>query len=213
MRCLPSCPALREDGAMHPSSPSALRSPGTLVSLAGAALTAVGTLAYLRDDANLSLPTIFYGLPILLAGLALKSSELAPAARVPSTAQLSALRSLPASEPLRKLLTDVSRWRYGQKAHLESSLEALKLWDDDDPPQLLCVEELSVPEGYGLRLEFALHGVAAQRWFDRQERLGRFFGSGLRAELDQPAPDRLNLRLLPSGSSQPVEAAVASPQP
>jgi hypothetical protein len=180
------------------------------VTLAGTALTLVGTLAYLRDDANLSLPTIFYGLPILIAGLALKSSELAPAARVTPPEQLKQLRDQPSNEPLRRLLADVSRWRYGQKAHLESSLEALKLWKDDDPPQLLSVEELSLPEGYGLRLEFELHGVPADRWFERQERLGRFFGTGLRAELDQPKAGRLNLRLLPAAASQPVESSGAS---
>lgn len=194
---------------MQPSPPSALRSPGTWVTLAGTALTLVGTLAYLRDDANLSLPTIFYGLPILIAGLALKSSELPPAVRVTPPAQLKELRDQPNNEPLKRLLADVSRWRYGQKAHLESSLEALKLWNDDDPPQLLSVEELVVPEGYGLRLEFDLHGVPADRWFERQERLGRFFGRGLRAELDQPGAGRLNLRLLPSSASQPVESAGA----
>ena len=195
---------------MQPSPPSALRSPGTWVTLAGTALTMVGTLAYLRDDANLSLPTIFYGLPILIAGLALKSSELAPAARVTPPEQLKSLRDQPSSEPLRRLLADVSRWRYGQKAHLESSLEALKLWNDDDPPQLLSVEELSLPEGYGLRLEFELHGVPADRWFQRQERLGRFFGAGLRAELDQPKAGRLNLKLLPALASDAVESTGAS---
>jgi hypothetical protein len=179
------------------------------VTLAGTALTLVGTLAYLRDDANLSLPTIFYGLPILIAGLALKSSELAPAVRVTPPGQLKELRDQPNNEPLKRLLADVSRWRYGQKAHLESSLEALKLWNDDDPPQLLSVEELALPEGYGLRLEFDLHGVPADRWFERQERLGRFFGRGLRAELDQPRAGRLNLRLLPSSASQAVESAGA----
>ncbi|MFN6131991.1 MAG: DUF2854 domain-containing protein [Synechococcaceae cyanobacterium] len=186
-----------------------MRSPGTWVTLAGTALALVGTLAYLRDDANLSLPTICYGVPILIAGLALKSSELAPAVRVTPPGQLKELRDQPNNEPLKRLLADVSRWRYGQKAHLESSLEALKLWNDDDPPQLLSVEELALPEGYGLRLEFDLHGVPADRWFERQERLGRFFGRGLRAELDQPRAGRLNLRLLPSSASQAVESAGA----
>ena len=55
-----------------------LRSPGTLVTLAGAALTVIGSLAYVSENPNLSLPTIFYGIPILLGGLALKSSELPP---------------------------------------------------------------------------------------------------------------------------------------
>ena len=50
----------------------AFLSPGSLVTVAGAVLTVIGAIAYLGDNANLSLPTIFYGIPILLGGLALK---------------------------------------------------------------------------------------------------------------------------------------------
>jgi hypothetical protein len=196
---LPSCPLLQEDGAMQ-----ALRSPGSLVTIGGALLTVIGSIAYLGDNANLSLPTIFYGIPILLGGLALKSSELPPAARLTSPAALRELRQEPANEALAKLLADVTRWRYGQKAHLESSLEALKLWDEEDPPQLESIEELS-DGGYGLRLVFACHGVPYARWQERQERLGRFFGSGLRAELSQPAPDRVALSLLSFAPSTPAQ--------
>jgi len=57
-------------------------SPGSLVTIAGGVLTVVGATAYATGSANLSLPTIFYGIPILLGGLALKSSELPPAIRV-----------------------------------------------------------------------------------------------------------------------------------
>jgi hypothetical protein len=172
-------------------------SPGSLVTIAGALLTVIGSIAYLDDNANLSLPTIFYGIPILLGGLALKSSELPPAERLTPPERLQALRDDPASEPLRKLLADVTRWRYGQKAHLESSLEALKLWDEDAPPQLLAVEELD-RGGYGLRLLFELNGVPAERWQERRERLGRFFGPGLRAELAEERSGRLSLSLLPA---------------
>ncbi|MFM7264966.1 MAG: DUF2854 domain-containing protein [Cyanobium sp.] len=174
-----------------------LRSPGSLVTIGGALLTVIGSIAYLDDNANLSLPTIFYGIPILLGGLALKSSELPPAQRLTPSDQLQALREEPTSEPLRKLLADVTRWRYGQKAHLESSLEALKLWDEEAPPQLLAVEELD-REGYGLRLLFERNAVPLERWQERQERLGRFFGPGLRAELSEEGPHRLSLFLLPS---------------
>ena len=172
-------------------------SPGSLVTLAGALLTVIGSIAYLDDNANLSLPTIFYGIPILLGGLALKSSELPPAERLTPPASLQALREDPANEPLRKLLADVTRWRYGQKAHLESSLEALKLWDEEAPPQLLSVEELD-HGGYGLRLLFELNGVPAERWQERCDRLGRFFGPGLRAELAEAGSGRLSLSLLPA---------------
>lgn len=174
-----------------------LTSPGSLVTVAGAVLTVVGSIAYLHDNANLSLPTIFYGIPILLGGLALKSSELPPARRLTPASQLRSLRALPASEPLRRLLADVTRWRYGQKAHLESSLEALKLWDEDRPPRLETVEELDCGGAYGLRLGFACEGVPAERWLERQERLGRFFGTGLRAELETAARGHLILSLLP----------------
>ncbi|MFM7313908.1 MAG: DUF2854 domain-containing protein [Cyanobium sp.] len=194
----------------------ALTSPGSLVTLAGAALTVIGSIAYLGDNANLSLPTIFYGIPILLGGLALKSSELPPALRLTPPAALKPLRERDANAPLRKVLADVTRWRYGQKAHLESSLEALKLWDEDQPPQLETVEELDCDGAYGLRLGFSTEGVPLERWQERQERLGRFFGPGLRAELTADAPGHLLLSLLPTERhATPAEAAdrPAAPSP
>ena len=190
---VPPRPVLLEDGPMQ-----ALTSPGSLVTVAGAVLTVIGSIAYLGDNANLSLPTIFYGIPILLGGLALKSSELPPATRISPAQAFRGLRELPESEPLRKLLADVTRWRYGQKAHLESSLEALKLWDEDEPPQLESVQELDADGAYGLRLVFACRGVPFARWQERQDRLGRFFGPGLRAELLQTSVGHFQLELLPA---------------
>lgn len=175
----------------------ALFSPGSLITVAGGVLTVVGAIAYATDSPNLSLPTIFYGIPILLGGLALKSSELPPAERLTPPDRCRSLREQPDSEPLRRLLADVLRWRYGQKAHLESSLEVLKLWDDDNPPQLLSVEELDCDGRYGLALRFACAGVPLERWQAQQERLGRFFGAGLRAELLPQADGELLVRLLP----------------
>lgn len=175
----------------------ALFSPGSLVTVAGGVLTVVGAIAYATDSPNLSLPTIFYGIPVLLGGLALKSSELPPARRLTPAEQFQALRELPASEPLRRLLADVLRWRYGQKAHLESSLEVLKLWDDDDPPQLLSVAELDCGGAYGLALRFSCGAVPQERWLAQRQRLGRFFGDGLRAELEPQGGTGLLLRLVP----------------
>ncbi|MBD2549056.1 DUF2854 domain-containing protein [Microcystis elabens FACHB-917] len=193
----------------------AFLSPGSLVTVAGAVLTVIGSIAYATDSPNISLAGVFYGVPILLGGLALKSSELPPAERLTPAAQLRDLRQQPASEPLRKLLTDVTRWRYGQKAHLESSLEALRLWDEDAPPQLVAIEELDAGGGYGLRLTIECHGVPFERWQDRRERLGRFFGPGLKAELRQASPGRLQLSLLPATSPDPASSdpSLAAPIP
>jgi hypothetical protein len=182
---------------------NALFSPGSLVTIGGAALTVIGASAYLGDNANLSLPTIFYGIPILLGGLALKSSELPPPQRLTPPATHQQLRDLPANADLKKLLGDLLRWRYGQKAHLESSLEALKLWDEDNPPQLQSVAETDRDGCYGLDLTFACGAVPAQRWQDQSERLSRFFGSALSADVEPIGSDGLLLRLRKTATPQP----------
>ena len=158
----------------------------------------IGWIGYATGNPNLSLPTIFYGIPILLGGLALKSSELPPAELLSPASEAVALRQAAASQNLRKLVKDVTRWRYGQKAHLESSLEALKLWDEDAPPQLLSVAEQAVDGRYSLALRFRTEGVPFERWQEKQERLGRFFDKGLQARLSQPASGELLLELLPA---------------
>ncbi len=196
---------MQEDGPMQ-----ALLSPGSLVTIAGAALSVIGWLGYASGNPNLSLPTIFYGIPILLGGLALKSSELPPAERITPADRFRGLRDRPASEALRKLLADVTRWRYGQKAHLETSLMALKLWDDDSPPQLLQIEELDQDGAYGLRLRFSVGAVPLERWEAQQGRLGRFFGPGLKAELQTIGTDQLDLSLLPDRQPDSQTAVMAS---
>ncbi len=173
-----------------------LFSPANLITVTGAVLTVIGGLAYVTGAANLSVPTLFYGFPIFLAGLALKSSELAPTNLIPSAGEISALKAN-SPEELAKLLKDVTRWRYGQNAHLESSLKALKLWDDMKPPQLLEIEELASESGYGIRLRFQLGGVELSRWQEKQERLGRFFTSGMQAELISISEKEIDLILVP----------------
>ncbi len=185
----------------------AIASPGSLITIAGAALTVVGSIAYVTDSPTLSLAGVFYGVPVLLGGLALKSSELPPVELVPPSAEALALREAEASQPLRKLVKDVNRWRYGQKAHLESSLEALKLWDEQDPPQLLRVAERAEDGGYGLDLTFQCQAVGLERWQARQDRLGRFFGPGLRAEVSALGKSKVLIRLRPQGSTAVVAGA------
>lgn len=171
----------------------------------------IGWVGYATGNPNLSLPTIFYGIPILLGGLALKSSELPPAQLLPADAAAVALRDQPASQTLRKLVKDVTRWRYGQKAHLESSLEALKLWDEDEPPELLSVTELAIEARYAVALRFRCNGVAYDRWQAKQDRLGRFFDKGLQARLSQPARGELLLELLPAGVAPEPTADASAP--
>ena len=110
-----------------------LLSPANLITIGGATLSLIGLTAYFTDATNLSVPTFFYGVPIFLIGISLKTTEVPPALRVVPENKFASERDK-APEELGKLVKDVTRWRYGQSCQLESSLRVLKLWDIDNPP-------------------------------------------------------------------------------
>ena len=155
-------------------------SPGNLIVTAGGILAFVGMTAYFTDSVNLSVPTFFYGVPIFLIGLGLKTSEIPPVELFDKTNFGTNKFNRP--KELTALVKDVTRWRYGIKAHLESSLESLNLWDEDNPPQLKEVEEITKEEKNGLRMRFEFNAVPLEKWIEKQERLNRFFVKGLESE-------------------------------
>jgi len=122
----------------------------------------------------------FYGVPIFLIGLGLKTSEIPPVKLFDKTNFATNKFNRP--KELTALVKDVTRWRYGIKAHLESSLESLNLWDEDNPPQLKEIEEITKEEKNGLRMRFELNAVPLEKWIEKQERLNRFFVKGLESE-------------------------------
>ncbi len=171
-------------------------SPASLISLLGGVLAVIGLFSYFGNAANLSVPTFFYGVPILLIGLALKNSELDPAKS--KTTQLE-LRNLKEKGPkeLANLFGDVTRWRYGQRAHLESSLQVLKLWNEESPPELLEIELLEISGEYGVRMKFRSKAVPLEIWKSKEERLGRFFAKNLTANISSKKDQEIELTLLP----------------
>ncbi len=171
-------------------------SPASIISLTGGVLAITGLVSFFNDAANLSVPTFFYGVPILLIGLALKNSELNPANGLISEADLIKLKSNGPKE-LADLIGDVTRYRYGQKAHLETSLQALKLWDDAKPPKLREIELIEIAENFGIRMKFEFCGVPLEKWEAQKERLGRFFAKNLTAEITLISDSELKLELLP----------------
>ena len=171
-------------------------SPGNLITIGGASLSLIGLTAYFTDATNLSVPTFFYGVPIFLIGISLKTTEVPPAKRIVPATQFASERDKGPKE-LDKLIKDVTRWRYGQSCQLEASLRVLKLWDIDNPPQLIEIEELVKDGDFGIRMRFQMGGVSLERWNKQKERLGRFFAKGLSAELFCPTSSEIDLTLLP----------------
>jgi len=172
-------------------------SPASIISITGGVLAVIGLISYFSNAANLSVPTFFYGVPILLIGLALKNSELDPAQSRITTMQLNSLKEK-GPEDLYNLIGDVTRWRYGQRAHLESSLQALKLWSEDKPPELVEIELLEIEKDYGVRMRFKANGVPLENWKSKEERLGRFFAKNLTAKITSKDSKEIELTLIPN---------------
>ena len=175
-----------------------LLSPGSWITILGVSLAVFGLVAYAMGDPVLNLLGLFSGIPVLLGGLALKSSELPPVPWLqPPDDRSKALRKTVATGVQRQLVGDVRRWRYGQKAHLESSLEALKLWREEKPPRLTGLREEDVQGRYRLTMRFQLGSdEESQAWLGKGDRLARFFGPGLEAAVVVVDPCCVEVQLL-----------------
>ena len=180
----------------------------------GGLLTVVGTIAYATGNATLNLAGFFYGIPLVLGALALKTSELKPVPfSEPTSKNTVALRERQATEIQNKIRTDVTRYRYGQDAHLDSSLDALKLAPNEQMrPVLTGLREENRDGVYTLLLEFDSPQVSLDVWQEKQERISRFFGPGIRAEIVQPAPGEIVLALVRALETSPETSLEISPE-
>ncbi len=164
----------------------------------GGILTIIGFVAYAADNATLNLVGFFYGIPILLGGLALKAAELKPTPFSKLTApDVLALREQQATDTQNQIRKDVTRYRYGQEVHLDSSLESLGLSPtDDERPELQAIREETIEGSYALILEFDSPLISFETWQGKREKLERFFGPNLRVEVAQPESDRVDVSLI-----------------
>jgi hypothetical protein len=175
---------------------------GTLGLSIGGILTVMGFVAYAADNATLNLVGFFYGIPILLGGLALKASELKPVPlSQPTPPAVLKLRELQATSTQNQIRKDVTRYRYGQKAHLDSSLESLGLSpSDEERPEIVGLRETETDGAYTLVLEFESPLIPLETWQEKREKLEKFFGPDIRVNLTQ------------AGESQVDVALIATPQ-
>lgn len=170
---------------------------GTIGLVVGSILTIIGTIAYAQGNATLNLAGFFYGVPLLLGGLALKAAELKPVPySQPSSPEAISLRekATPIQTQIRK---DVTRYRYGQDSHLDTSLTALGLSpSDDERPVLSGLRESVINGAYTLVLEFDSPLIPFDQWLTKQEKLRKFFGPNIDIALAQPQEDRVEVSLI-----------------
>ncbi|HEY9651129.1 MAG TPA: DUF2854 domain-containing protein [Coleofasciculaceae cyanobacterium] len=171
---------------------------GTLGLVVGGLLTLTGFVAYATENATLNLVGFFYGIPVLLGGLALKASELKPVPlSQPTDASVLNLRELQATSTQNQIRKDVTRYRYGQTAHLDSSLESLGLSPtDEERPILTGLRETEVAGAYALVLEFESPLIPFETWQQKREKLEKFFGPGIRVDITQREEQGVDVALI-----------------
>lgn len=176
---------------------------GALLLLVGVVLTVMGFIAYSQGNSTLNLVGFFYGIPILLGGAALKSSEVKPVKILsPASEAVLKLREAQATATQKQVRNDVTRYRYGIEAHLDQVLEKLEMspTDEERPVLIGLYEEISTDEqtlgSYSLVLRFSSPFIDWDIWQQKQEKFTRFFGPGIVAEVMQPEDKVVDLYLI-----------------
>jgi hypothetical protein len=161
---------------------------GNVISLAGLLVTVLSFVDYLSDSSDtLSVSGLgfVYGIPIFLAGAALKYAEIDPVP-VFSTKEGEAIFEKKATETIQKIKQDVTRHRYGDEAHLDTTVKKLGLVvPGKSYPQL---QELREEERDG-ELVFTMVWQSIdtpyKMWADerRISKYETFFGPGVKADV------------------------------
>ena len=159
---------------------------GNVITVSGAALLVYCLLSYLLSNGKADLVQTLgfvYAIPALVGGLALKYAELPPVP-LESSPEAEALRESKATKVQKKILSDATRFTYGD-AHMEEPLKALKLAPRGmGPPVLLSLAEHVTPSGgYALSMRFNAQNTPYRVWKDRAPRYSTFFGPRVRALL------------------------------
>lgn len=171
---------------------------GTLGLAVGGILTLVGFYAYATGNATLNLAGFFYGVPILLGGLALKAAELKPVPYgVPTPPEIIKLREQQATSTQNQVRKDVTRYRYGQEAHLDESLDRLGLSPtDEERPVLTSLQEKEVGGAYTLVMDFDSPLIPMETWQEKQEKITKFFGPGIKVDLTEIGENQIRVALI-----------------
>jgi len=185
---------------------------GNLVIGAGLVVTFASFAEYLSDNSDsLSVSGLgfVYGIPIFLAGAALKYAEIEPVP-VFSTAAGEAIFESKKTDTIEKIKQDVTRHRYGDEAHLDTTVKKLGLVvPGKDYPQLRELRQEETPEGeLAFTMVWQSIDTPYKMWADprRVKKYETFFGPGVNAEVVKiDAEQRLVGVKLTTGPKKVVE--------
>ena len=164
---------------------------GNLVVAAGLVVTALSFAEYLGTSGGNDGPTLsglgfVYGIPIFLAGAALKYAEIEPVPCI-TNSRADAIFETKATEIMKKIKQDVTRHRYGDEAHLDTTVKKLGLVvPGKSYPQLQELRQDVTPEGeLSFTMVWQSLDTPYKLWADekRRKRYETFFGPDVGAEV------------------------------
>jgi hypothetical protein len=186
---------------------------GNFVIFTGIVITILSFAEYLGSSAgeglNVSGLGFVYGVPVTLAGAALKYAEIDPVPCISSPAA-ERVSEAKATEIISKIKQDVTRHRYGDEAHLDTTVKKLGLVvPGKDYPQL---KELREDVDENGELEFTMvwqsFDTPYKMWADerRVSKYATFFGPGVTADIVKiDAEQRLvGIKLTTTSSASPT---------
>jgi hypothetical protein len=162
---------------------------GNFIVLAGILITVLSFAEYLSDSGseglNVSGLGFVYGIPVFLAGAALKYAEIEP---VPcqSTPAAAKVFDAKATETLQKIKQDVTRHRYGDEAHLDTTVKKLGLVVPGKAyPQLRELREEEIDGELAFTMVWQSLDTPFKMWADerRVKKYETFFGPNVNAEV------------------------------
>lgn len=168
----------------------------TVVLGAATAITLYSFFQFFLNDGEASSSLGFvYGFPGLLLGSALKYAEVPPVP-VETTPAAEAARESTANVNLKKIHSDVTRYRYAD-AHLEDSMKWLGLQPrGEGPPELIAVKEEVTPDNaYAMELVFKSNATPYNSWMRNAHRYANYFGPNVRAVVTKLSSEKKEVSL------------------
>lgn len=188
----------------------------------GTLLTATSFAGFFSDGGGdggaVSSLGFVYGIPVFLIGLSLWYAEIQPAVLETSEAGDLAWEKY-STDTFQKIKGDVTRHRYGDDAHLDSTLESLGLkLPQRKFPKLQTITQESVNDGASLRFTLTFQSLETpfKVWNEpeRVRRYSNFFGPNVIAEVKKVnAEERLVSLSLTTCTDEEFAALLASPIP
>jgi len=185
----------------------------------GTLLTATSFAGFFLNDGGsdgaVSSLGFVYGIPVFLIGLSLWYAEIKPVEVISDEKGDSAWEKY-STDTFRKIKQDVTRHRYGDDAHLDSTLTALGLrLPQKKYPRLQSITQEEAENGMlAFTLTFQSAETPYKVWSnpERVRRYSKFFGPNVRAEVFKVDADKRIVALkLTTVSEEEYEALLNSP--